>query len=163
MKTVKALNFLIVFLFICLIFLAYENTQKTDFVEENYIKPLEIGIPQKTSERENPQLTLKLSSDREIYHSSEEMELRTNIETETKIENLTVKVYGIRDRRGNFRVSGERILNIEPPGTSETFEFRMPSCYGCAGVSPGDYEIIFEAIHNGEILGNFSKTVKLEK
>ncbi len=153
----KALNFLIIFLFICLIFLAYENQPKTDFVEENYMKPMESETP------EIPQLNLNLSADKEIYHSSEEMELITEIETDTKIENLTIKVYGIKDRGGNYRVKGERIVDVEPPEMSETFEFRMPNCYGCAGVSSGEYEIIFEAVQNGEIIGNFSKTVKLEK
>jgi hypothetical protein len=150
----KITNVMIILLVISLIFLAYENQSKTDFSEENYFKPMG---------GETKRLILNLSSDKEIYHSSEEMELTTIIKTSTKLENLTVKVYGINDRGGSFRVSGERIVNIDPPGTTETFEFRMPSCYGCAGISPGEYKITMEIIQKGEIIGNYSKTVKLEK
>ena len=153
----KTINILIILLAISLVFLAYENQPKTDFLGENYMKPMGFDI------RESPHLNLNLSADKEIYHSSDEMGLETSIETYTKLENITIKVYGIKDRRGNYRVSGERTVNINPPGTSETFAFRMPSCYGCAGVSPGDYDIILEVVQNGEVIGNFSKTVKLEK
>lgn len=153
----KIMNLLIISLLVALIFLAYENQPKTDFLEENYMKPMGSDIP------EPPRLNLNLSADKEIYHSSEEMELETIIETSTKLENLTIKIYGIKDRGGNYRVSGEKIVNINPPGTNEIFEFNMPSCYGCAGVSTGDYEIKMEIIQNGEVIGNFSKKVKLEK
>jgi len=149
----RELNILIVLIVVvfALIFLA--NTQKENgFIEENL-----------TTTPETSQLTLNLSSNKEVYHSSEEMELRTTIETSSRAENLTIKVYGIKDRRGKFRVNGEKVVDINPPGTSETFAFRMPSCYGCAGVSPGEYEIIFEVMHTGEVIGNFSKTVKLEE
>ena len=151
MKWLNILTVLIVIVFMSLMFAA-ETQKEREFFEETYIKPMAI-----------PQLILNLFSDKEVYHSSEEMELKTTVETETKVENLTIKVYGIKDRSGNYRVSGEKVVNVEPPGTSETFAFRMPSCYGCAGVSPGEYEIIFEAIKDGEIIGNFSKIVKLEK
>jgi len=149
----RELNILAVSIVIGLMFLLFaSDTQKEiEFTNEN-----------QTSHSGIPQITLNLSSDKEVYHSSEEMELRTAIETPSKVENLTIKVYGIKDRSGRFRVNGERIVNIDPPGINETFAFHMPSCYGCAGVSPGDYEIIFEVIRNDEIIGNHSLTVKLE-
>ncbi|MEE9323879.1 MAG: hypothetical protein V3U72_05040 [Candidatus Aenigmarchaeota archaeon] len=157
----KVMIILIIILAISLVFLAYENRPKTDFVEEDYMKPMERPIGGETSQP--LQLTLNLSSDKEIYHSSEEMELTTAIEVSTKAENLTVKVYGIKDRSGNYRVKGEKVVDVDPPRGNETFAFQMPSCYGCAGVSPGEYEIIFEVLQNGEIIGNCSKIVKLEK
>lgn len=153
MKRLNLLIVLIVLGFMSLMF-ASETQKEREFAEENSIKPFE---------RETLQVPLNLLSDKEVYHSSEEMELITTIETETKLENLTIRVYGIKDRRGNYRVNGERIVDIDPPGTSETFAFRMPSCYGCAGISPGEYEIIFETVKDGEIIGNRSLTVKLEK
>ncbi len=142
----KEAGLLIIFALILVTFLVYGNLQE----------------PIEPPENRTPSLTLNLSSDKEVYHSSEEMELETTIETPTKIENLTVKVYGIKDRAGRFRVNGERIVNVDPPGTNEIFKFRMPSCYGCAGVSPGEYEIRFEVLKDGEIIGNFSKMITLE-
>ena len=153
MKWFKILTVLIVIVFVSLMFAA-ETQRGVEFFEENYIKPMDI---------ETPELILNLSSDKEVYHSSEGMELKTTVETETRVENLTIRVYGVKDSSGNYRVSGEKVVTVNPPGTSETFDFRMPSCYGCAGVSPGDYEIMFEVVKDGEVIGNYSKTVKLEK
>jgi hypothetical protein len=150
----KQLNVVVILIAACLAFLFLANTQREGFIGENHMK---------SSESETVQLTLNLSSDKEVYHSSEEMELGTAIETGTGIENLTIRVYGIKDSRGNYRVNGERVVNVDPPGAAETFAFRMPSCYGCAGVSPGEYEIVFEVLQNGEVIENCSKTVKLEK
>jgi hypothetical protein len=149
----KWFNILIIFIalvFMSLMFVA-ETHREREFLVENYTKP--PGIPK---------LTLNFSSDKEVYRSSEEMELTATIQTETKAENLTVKIYGIKDSTGRFRVKGEKVIGVDPPGKAETFEFRMPSCYGCAGVSPGDYEIVLEVLQNGEIIGNHSLTVKLE-
>ncbi|NIO22632.1 MAG: hypothetical protein GTN38_01210 [Candidatus Aenigmarchaeota archaeon] len=143
---------LIIFILVFTAFLAYKNLPETGFPGENSIKPPESET----------HLTLNLSSNKEVYHSSEEVELKTTIETPAKLENLTIKVYGIKDRSGRFRIDGERMVDVEPPGTSETFAFRMPSCYGCAGVSPGEYEIMFEIIKDGNTIGNFSKTIRLE-
>lgn len=149
----KEAALLIIFALLFAVFLAYGDLTKTDFAEED----------RSFQESEIPELTLNLSSDREIYHSSEEMQLEATIKAETNAENLTVKVYGIKDSAGRFRVKGERVVNVDPPGTTETFVFRMPSCYGCAGVSPGDYDITFEVLKDGEMIGNFSKLVKLER
>jgi hypothetical protein len=150
----KILATVVILLFAALLIIYSINTQPEDISEENYIRPL-LG--------ETPLLTLNLSSDKEVYRSSDKMELQANIETDFKIENLTVKVYGVKDRSGNYRVNGERVITAEAQRTTETFAFTMPSCYGCAGVSPGDYEIVMEIIKNGEIIGNFSHTVRLEK
>ena len=141
---------LIIIAFVILVFAAETNRDTT--ANQNYIEP-----------SGTPVLTLNLSSDKKVYHSSEKMELKTMIETDSKIENLTVRVYGIKDIRGNYRVKGEKVVSAEPPFTSENFEFTMPSCYGCAGVSPGEYEIVMEVLQNGELIRNQSVTVKLEK
>jgi len=108
-------------------------------------------------------IRLNLSSNSEVYHSSEEMELTATIETSSKAENLTIKVYGIKDSRGSYRIISERTINVEPPGSNETFAFLMPSCYGCVGVSPGEYSIVLEILRGGEVLDNCSRKIKLEK
>lgn len=115
----------------------------------------------KTTARDKP--VMNLASDREIYHSSEEMRLNAIAGPSENSENVTLRIYGIRDNSGNLRVSEERNATMGQDGLNETFVFRMPSCYGCAGVSPGEYEIVMEMWRNGELAGNCSKTVALEK
>lgn len=107
-------------------------------------------------------LELNFSADKNVYRSSEEMELKAVIETPIKLDNITVKVYGIRVS-GGYRVSDERLVHIDPPGRTETFIFRIPSCYGCAGVSPGEYPIKIEIEKNGTVISNSSTTISLQK
>jgi len=135
------------------IYLANMSSER-GFTEENYIRPI-------SGEPSEP--ILNLSSDKEVYHSSEKMELNATIETNTVMENVTVKVYGIKDRRGNYRINGEKEITVDPPRTSETFVFQMPSCYGCAGISPGEYEIMMEVLQEGQMIDNSSLRIELEK
>jgi hypothetical protein len=105
---------------------------------------------------------ISIAINKEVYHSSDEMNINASILL-PKEDYVMLKIYGIPDRGGNYRISEERNISIGPDGVNETFTFRMPSCYGCAGVSPGEYEIVMEAWQNGEMVGNCSKTVILEK
>ncbi len=110
-----------------------------------------------------PELTLNLSTDKEVYHSSEEMSLTVAVGSENVLENVTIRVYGVKDRGGRYRIHAERTVDLEPPETIETFTFQMPSCYGCAGVSSGDYDIVMEVLKDRKLIGNVSKIIKLEK
>ena len=96
-------------------------------------------------------------TDKELYHSGEQMSLNVSFSTD-KIENLTVRISGVPDRNGNHRISGEKIVS----GSGAEFLFSMPSCYGCAGVSPGNYPILCELVsQNGTVLANYTKTIEL--
>ncbi|MCD6590799.1 MAG: hypothetical protein J7K72_02400 [Candidatus Aenigmarchaeota archaeon] len=117
---------------------------------------MEEGVP-------NPQLIFNLSSNKEIYHSSDEMQLTLTIKASMNIENLTIKIRGVKDRFGHYRIKTEKVINLTEPESTEIFKFRVPSCYGCAGVSPGEYKIVTKILKNGELIGNLSKTIKLEK
>jgi len=108
-------------------------------------------------------IKINFSADKNVYRSSEEMELKAASATNAQIENLTVKVYGIKDSGGRYRVNGERLVNVDPPGKTETFTFRMPSCYGCAGVSAGEYAVVMEIEKNGTMISNTSVIINLQK
>ncbi len=109
----------------------------------------------------NDAIRMSLGSDREVYHSSETMELIAFVSFIDE-GNYTVRVYGIKDRSGSYRVSSEKTVESVSGVINESFSFSMPSCYGCSGVSAGDYEIVMEVLKGGEIVGNCSKTVRLE-
>lgn len=109
----------------------------------------------------NDTIGMSLGSDREVYHSSETMELNALVSFLDE-GNYTVRVYGIKDHGGDFRVSSERTVESESGVINESFSFSMPGCYGCAGVTPGDYEMVMEILKGGEIVGNCSKAIRLE-
>jgi hypothetical protein len=117
----------------------------------NDINKIEISEPE-----------ISIAMDKEIYYSSEEMNINASILLPEE-GYVVLKIYGIPDSRGNYRINEERNISAGPERTDEAFVFSMPSCYGCAGVSPGNYEIVMELVSNGKIIGNCSKTVKLEK
>ncbi len=93
---------------------------------------------------------MSMSADKEVYRSAEEMEINVSV-TLPEDDVVTLKLYGIPDSRGNYRVNEERNVSVGMLGTNETFVFRMPSCYGCAGVAPGDYDIVMEALEERRV------------
>jgi hypothetical protein len=110
---------------------------------------------------EGTEVTMSILTDTEVYHSGEIMEARVSAACSKDMDSAILRLYGIMDKTGKYRVNEERIVQMESPGTETVFLLRMPSCYGCAGISPGDYEIVSELLYNGETVGNCSKTITL--
>ena len=113
-----------------------------------------------STQQEHVNATVTLSMDKETYHSGEEMKATVLIEDgEGEAE---LKVFGVKDQRGSYRVQGSRVVELGA-SLEENFTFRMPSCYGCAGVAPGDYPITAELRQNGTLTGSAEKVVSLQK
>ncbi|MEM5871251.1 MAG: hypothetical protein QW051_00085 [Candidatus Aenigmatarchaeota archaeon] len=108
------------------------------------------------------QTTAELSTDKDIYHSSDEMVLNVYLKNFEETDNMIIKVYGIQDRYGNYHINQEKNVSYKDE-INETFVFRLPSCYGCAGVSPGMYEIKTEFWKDNGIIFTLSKNITLEK
>jgi hypothetical protein len=108
-------------------------------------------------------VTMSMLTDTETYHSGEYMEVRVSAACSEDLGSAIIKVYGIKDGAGRYRVNQEKIVEMSPPGNETVFLFEMPVCYGCAGISPGEYEIMAELLYSGEVIGNASKTVTLVK
>ena len=72
------------------------------------------------------------------YFSGEEMKVRIKIVSDSK--KLNVTLFGIKDRFGKYRIWYSNVFPV-----NDTLElnltFKLPSCYGCAGISPGNYSI----------------------
>jgi len=108
-----------------------------------------------------PHLQMALRTDKDAYSSGETMLLF--LELSESAENATVSVRGIRDARGAYRVNQDYQI---PAGSSQNrinFSFAVPSCYGCAGVSPGNYEIYAELLSGSAHIANATKIIRLEK
>jgi hypothetical protein len=133
------------------------------FTSSYYMKTINEFLPQSQNLSEDQPINISFSTDKEVYHSGELMNINVSINTAKDLENLTLKIQGIKDSRGNFRVYQEKLIDVKSPRIESEFKFQMPSCYGCAGVSPGEYEIVLYLISGNETLGNYTKTVNLEK
>jgi hypothetical protein len=112
---------------------------------------------------ESDVFNVSVSTDKDVYHSGEFMAMNLNITGAQKYENLTLIVAGVKDSRGNFRINYENNMSFNESFSSFNITFQMPSCYGCAGVSPGEYVVNLQMIHEGNVIGSYNKTIRLEK
>lgn len=112
---------------------------------------------------EKPIVSMSILTDTETYHSGEFMEARVYTACNRDIDSAILRIYGVKDKTGKYNVNEEKTIDVKAPGEETVFMVRMPQCYGCAGISPGEYEITSELIYGGEILENTTKTIKLEK
>ena len=84
---------------------------------------------------------LSFSTDKKTYHSKERMNVTIVIKSSDILENVSVKVYGIKDRHGNYRLNAEKSINLSKGINTIPFTYTTPSCYGCAGINPGSYRL----------------------
>jgi len=108
-------------------------------------------------------ISMSILTDTETYHSGEYMEARVFTACNNDLDSVIVRIYGIKDKFGEYRINEEKVVRINSPGNETVFLVRMPSCYGCAGISPGEYNLTTELIYSGEVIGNTSKTITLAK
>ncbi len=112
---------------------------------------------------EGMKISMSILTDTETYHSGEFMEARVSTACDKDLDSAIVKIYGIKDKFGKYNINEEKIVQINSPGNETVFLVRMPRCYGCAGISPGEYEVKAELIYNNIVVGNTSKTITLVK
>jgi len=112
--------------------------------------------------QEEPIISMSILTDTEIYQSGEYMEARVSTACNKDLDSVIIRFYGIKDRSGRYRINEEMVVQINSPGNETVFLVKMPKCYGCAGISPGEYEMTTELVYDDEILGNASKTITLE-
>ncbi len=127
-----------------LIFFPWEQMDQRD----------EVGVPTEEG-------LFDLSLDRDVYHSGDGMEMNVSVPPEGA--NITLRVRGVKDSRDRFRISEEREITPSQEGRIVTLRFRLPSCYGCAGISPGNYSVSCEISEGETVLHNATKTIELRK
>jgi hypothetical protein len=142
-----------------LIMLAFVLSAASYITGYAILAPLQQGMADEKNGE--PVVSMSVRTDTEAYRSGELMETVVNVACSEELGPVIVKLYGIKDRVGSYKVNDEKIIEIKPPGNETSFLVRMPRCYGCAGVEPGEYWITSEVVYNGGIIANASKTVTL--
>jgi len=112
---------------------------------------------------ESGYFNVSVSTDRYVYHSGETMNLNATIVCSGVPKNITIKIQGIKDRRGRYRILEVRDVELVSVDSIQEFSFTVPRCYGCAGVSPGEYEVEIMVLQNETDIWNGSVSVYLEK
>jgi len=99
------------------------------------------------------------STDKQLYHSNEPMNITLEISSSKKIDNVTLNVLGIKDRRNNYRISRLETVNLTGGINIFTYSYTTPSCYGCAGIDAGIHDIT-AIVSYQEI--NLNSTIKID-
>ncbi len=96
-----------------------------------------------TEQNKGTMISLKnLSTDKALYHSSENVNLTTMIYSKSDLENVTVMANGI-----NGRLNEKRILDLKTGINEISFSYKLPRCNVCGGISVGDYSLNCEVIY----------------
>ena len=111
-----------------------------------------------------PSVTItSLSTDKTEYHSRETMEISVNLSASQPVDNYLVKVEGITDSRGRTRLMQEQAVNLTGGTQAVIFEYQLPSCNTCSGISEGKYAINATLVRENMTVANASTTILLSQ
>ena len=85
-----------------------------------------------------------ISTDKDVYHSSEIMTLNVTLYSNANLEDVITKVTGINDR-----FIQDRILDIKKGENEMIFSYQLPRCNVCGGIAAGDYPLYCEINYSG--------------
>ncbi|MEM5879139.1 MAG: hypothetical protein QXU74_01460 [Candidatus Aenigmatarchaeota archaeon] len=118
-----------------------------------------FGLYQETSEIE----ILNFTTDKNTYSSYEDMKISLLIKSSKDLENVTIRVWGIKPRNYAY-INDSKIVNLKEGENEITFTEKTPYCTsGCGGVYPGPYDLNAEVWINGKSVANSTKTINLVK
>ncbi|MDH7592855.1 MAG: hypothetical protein QHG99_00655 [Methanomicrobiales archaeon] len=104
----------------------------------------------------------RFSTDREIYQSGEEMEIRVTILSPRRMENLVLKIEGIVDLRGIPRCRIEESVTLNEGSQTFAYRYELPECSVCAGLPPGDYRLNATLSEGERVLSSVGRRIRLE-
>jgi hypothetical protein len=106
---------------------------------------------------------LSVTTDKDLYHSNEVMKISVDVTASGTLDNTLLKIEGIEDRYGDFRLSREIAANLTPGTNQFTVDFRLPSCSHCAGLDAGTYFVNVTIEKDGRIMDMASREVRIEQ
>lgn len=104
---------------------------------------------------------LEIFTDKETYTQGEEIRVNVSFFSSQELENVEVKIFGIKGRYGNY-ISSSKSVDLKKGENLFDFYFRAPYCSTCTGVSPGEHKISAQLIYNDTILASTSTKIKIE-
>lgn len=112
----------------------------------------------------NPNIQItEFKTDKSTYSSYEEMKIFVKLKSSEDLENVNVKVWGIKPR--NYaHINDSKTVSLKKGENEIVFNAKTPYCTsGCGGVYPGPYDLFLEVWFNGEIVASATSTINLVK
>ncbi|RLI91540.1 MAG: hypothetical protein DRO89_03775 [Candidatus Altiarchaeales archaeon] len=104
---------------------------------------------------------LSLSTDKETYRSNELMNITVTINSSSKLSDVNVRVYGINAR--HYRLDKTEKMDLNVGTNTVTFSYKTPRCYGCAGITPGIYQINADLSYNNNVIASTTVDVEIKQ
>jgi hypothetical protein len=89
------------------------------------------------------------------------MTISVKVTSSGTLDNTLITIEGIEDRYGNYHVSREIMANLTPGTNPFAWEFRLPACSSCAGISAGTYMINVTIARDGVDMDKMSHEVQI--
>ena len=105
---------------------------------------------------------INISTDKELYISREISNITVTIESSDDLNNVTLKVYGIY-AKSRYYLDTANAVNLTSGTNVNNIIYNLPSCTGCAGISPGTYKIYAETIYNSTTISNSTKDIEIRQ
>ena len=106
---------------------------------------------------------VNVSTDKDLYHSNEVMAITVTVGSAGNLNNVTLKIDGLKDNYGRERISYEIPANLQPGEMNITYNYNLPPCSICAGLSPGMYSFNVSLIHENTVLSNTTHFIQIEQ
>ena len=111
-----------------------------------------------TKQEEGIAISLEnISTDKALYHSSENVNLTVTVYSKSDLENVTIIATGI-----NGRLNEKKILNLKTGINEISFSYNLPKCNVCGGISAGDYSMNCDVIYKN-ITAEKSITINIQQ
>jgi rhodanese-related sulfurtransferase len=92
---------------------------------------------------------LSFSTDKDVYRSNEEMTIHLSVYSPEEMNNVLIKVSGVKSTKGIYHVAFSNETNFNAGENKLTLTKQLPSCFGCNRIQPGTH-FITASITNGK-------------
>lgn len=95
---------------------------------------------------------LAFRTDKDVYASNEEMTLFLSLYSAAEINNVLIRVVGVKSTKGIYYVSSSSTMNLTAGENNLILSKQLPACSKCAGINQGTYFINLSVTYDGEVI-----------
>lgn len=130
-----------------------ESNSTNETVNVTEVTEPEI-VSDPTLEEMKEGVSVYAATDKSIYYSRETMVVDVTVSSDYEIYKCYIKAEGITNKYGAEKFVRSDLMHLKVGENNYTWEYRIPSCYGCSGLEPGEKNIhVWLETNEEEVLG----------
>jgi hypothetical protein len=109
-------------------------------------------------------IILGITPDKPVYHSKELMKLGVDIDASSALERVFVNASGLRpiNKKTNL-LSKSQMVDLDKGVNNILFNYTMPSCSTCTGLTKGSYTVNVTVEYSGDLLTYDTVEIRIEQ